>query len=793
MDNDSASNLIDMDENASVCSYLSARNFAEDAMFYRTTLSVALFLMSFSLSLGQDHIGSIKGLVTDRRTKESLPDVAVIVVGTSNGASTDGDGNFTLAALAAGAYSLQFRLVGYEPYVRTDVVVSPGRVTRVAVELHERAIQEEEVTATRGYFSKSDAVEELSVGFNAQEIRRSPGSANDVSRILLALPSTAKVADNANDLAVRGGSPMENGFYVDGIPVPNINHFPVQGASGGPIGILNIDFIDRVDFLVSGFSASYGDRLSSIVDIGFRNGSTDAFYGKAFLSFAGFGGMAEGPLPHESGAWMFSANKSYLDLIVGAIGTGVAPEYWDTQGKVSLHLSKQHTLLFLGIGARSSIEFDKKNSIEEGDRQYGTSEDGQGTVGARWDAFWSPDYYSTTTLSYSGSSFNNDFKKVTTDGLLLSTSNTERNVVLRTVHNLQLGRGMRLETGVDGTAQRGTFDTFFASDTNQLGIKQPDRTIKKDLTSTKGALFATLVASLNDRWALSAGVRVDFFALGKTATASPRVAISYSPLEDLTLHVRGGLFTQQLPLVVLSGSSAFETLPVMRAYHAGVGAEYLLRPDTKLTVEAYVKEYRNLPLDTSDPTSSVVDDALFNRRFTIYDNLISTGKAYTRGVEFMLQRKMADGIYGIVSGSYFRSRYEDAFGVWRDRVYDNEWIFSVIGGYKPNQDWEFSVRWTYAGGGPYTPFDPQASAAANIGIIDQSRVQAARFPDYHSLNLRVDRKFYFSSHMLDIYLSVWNAYNHKNIAGYFWNATENKQDVHYQWSVLPVLGVEYEF
>ncbi len=133
------------------------------------------------------------------------------------------------------------------------------------------------------------------------------------------------------------------------------------------------------------------------------------------------------------------------------------------------------------------------------------------------------------------------------------------------------------------------------------------------------------------------------------------------------------------------------------------------------------------------------------------------------------------------------------FGVWRDRVYDNRWIFSVIGGYKPDQDWEYSIRWTYAGGGPYTPFDQQASTAANIGIIDQSRINAERYPDYHSLNLRVDRKFYFSSNMLDIYLSVWNAYNRKNVAGYFWNATENRQDTQYQWTVLPVLGVEYEF
>jgi outer membrane receptor protein involved in Fe transport len=350
-----------------------------------------------------------------------------------------------------------------------------------------------------------------------------------------------------------------------------------------------------------------------------------------------------------------------------------------------------------------------------------------------------------------------------------------------------------MEAGVEGTAQIGSFDTFFASDTNHLGQVEPDRFIKKDLTSLKGALFGTLVASVGEHWDLSAGARIDYFDLNRNTTVSPRLALSYSPVEDLTLHLRGGLFTQQLPLIVLSGNETFESLPVARATHVGLGADYMLRPDTKLTIEAYVKEYSDLPLDMSDPTSSVVDDALFSQRFTIYSNLVATGKAYTRGVEFILQRKMTEGIYGLVSGSYARCRYQDALSIWRDRVYDNRWIFSVIGGYKPDQNWEYGIRWTYAGGVPYTPFDQTASTVANIGITDQSKVQAARYPDYHSLNLRVDRKWYFDRHMLDIYLSVWNAYNHKNVAGYFWNSTENKQDVRYQWSVLPVLGVEYEF
>jgi hypothetical protein len=756
----------------------------------------AFFLPGFLLTpriLAQTPSGGVKGTVIDRETREGLPNVTVVVIGTQSGASTDEKGKFSLTGLPAGTYSLQFRLVGYDPLVRTDVSVTPGKTASVQAELHERGVVAEEMTVTGGYFGSEEAIEAMSVGFNAEEIRRSPGSANDVSRILMALPSTAKVADNSNDLAVRGGSPVENGFYVDGIPVPNINHFPTQGSTGGPIGILNIDFIDQVDFLISGFSASYGDRLSSVVDIDYKDGTADDLYGKAFLSFAGFGAMAEGQLPSEGGSWMVSASKSYLDLIVGAIGTGVAPNYGDVQGKVILKLDDRHSLRLLAIGGKSAIDFDKETAVDDGQRQYGTNENSQGTLGLRWDALWSTGHYATTTLSYSGASYDNDFLKVATDRPYLTSANTDRNAVFRTVHFVQISKSFRLETGLEGKTEIGEFDTFFASDTNRLGQVEPDRIVDGRLTSFAGSVFATGIVSLSDRWTLSAGARAEYFELNRSLTVSPRLALSFAAAGDLTLHLRGGLFTQQVPLIVVAGRQEFQDLPVMRAYHVSVGADYMLRPDTKLTLEAYAKEYRDLPLDAGDPTLSVVDDGLFNQRFRVYDDLSGSGRAYTRGIEFILQRKMSDGIYGIASGSYSRSRYSDVFGVWRDRVYDNRWIFSVIGGYKPDQDWEYSIRWTYAGGGPYTPFDQQASTAANIGIIDQARVNAERYPDYHSLNLRVDRKFYFASHMLDIYLSVWNAYNRKNVAGYFWNATENRQDTQYQWSVLPVLGVEYEF
>lgn len=757
------------------------------------TLLVVFAVTIMCTAFSEIPTGILKGTVVDARTREPLPGANVLVVSTGRGMTTDGSGRYIIKELPSGTYSIQVRMVGYDAITLTDVVVSPGRPTTINAGLQETLIEGEAVTVTAGYFQKDDVTAMGTVGFNAQEIRRSPGSANDVSRILMALPSTAAVSDNANDLAVRGGSPIENGFYVDGIPIPNINHFPVQGSTGGPIGILNIDFVDNVEFSPSGFSAAYGDRLSSIVDIKLREGNTESPLGKAFLSFAGFGGVAEGPLPSGSGSWMISGNKSYLDLLVGAIGTGVAPRYGDVQGKMTLNLNSQHALTFIDIFGRSTINFDKENAIDLGQRYYGVSTSTQNTAGAAWRALWGNLMTSTTSVSVSTTQFTNTFRKVNSDQVALDADNLEVSAVLRNVNYLVLGKRDRMEFGTDIHLENGNFDYLQAADTNQRGTTDPEYIIRRRISDPKVGLFATYIANPFERLTLSLGMRSDYYELSREFAFAPRLSLSYKATDDLVLHANGGIFHQQAPLIVLSGNELFSKLASSRAYHVGVGLEYMLQPDTRLTLEAYDKEYDRLPLSPSDPNRSVVDDGLFNERFTTYADLKAVGKAYTRGVELMLQKKMAKDIYGLVSASYFRSRYRDFTGTWRNRVYDNRIIFSVIGGYRPGQEWEFSVRWTYAGGRPYTPFDQEASTEYNIGIIDQSQINADRYPAYHALNLRADRKFYFASHLLDIYLSVWNAYNRNNVSSYFWNSTTNTIDTQHQWSLLPIVGIDYEF
>lgn len=780
-----------------VCLKSKIKNESQDKKMtikqYLTGIILFIFLSQVTISVyAQEPRGTIKGKVISLDTKESLLGITVIISNTKLGAVTSDDGLYTINNVPAGNYNLEFRSVGYSTYIKTDVQVRPGRITIAGAELKEAIIEAGGVTISAGYFQSPDVNSLGAAGFNNEEIKRSPGSMGDVSRILMALPSTAKVSDDNNDLVVRGGSPSENGFYVDGIPIPNINHFPSIGSTGGPIGILNVDFIENFNFLTSGFSASYGDKLSSVVDINFREGNKDEFNFQADLNWAGFGGSAEGPMPGKAGSWLLSFKRSYLDFFSKAAGWGMVIRYGDAQAKVTYDLSEKHKLSLLNIFADDHEEFGRKDAIEQGSSYYGVINNYQNTAGLSWKALWNSAVYSVTNISLSLQSFKNDFNKVSTAEKYYVSDNLERAFNLKNANYLQINKRNKLEFGIDISSEEGSYDYTRYGDTNRLGAADPAHIVERKLNIQRLGSFISYIVNPFERFTVSVGLRGDYYSINDKMLFSPRIALSYEITDRLKLSANTGLFYQKLPVVVLSEKEEFKKLKNISAFHLGAGLEYLLASDTKLTFEVYNKEYTSLPLTKEDPSLSVIDGGLTGNSFGNYNKLESKGKGYTRGIEVLVQKKLSEDIYGIVSGSYFKSRYSDYNGEWRDRVYDNKVIFSFIGGYKPSKDWEFSLRWTYAGGCPYTPFDQAKSREFRAGIIDTRRLNAERYPDYHSLNIRIDKKFFFSSQNLDIYLSVWNTYNRKNISEYYWNSDKNSSEAIYQWGIMPIFGIEYE-
>ncbi len=750
-------------------------------------------LLTVSL-VSAENTGKIRGLVIDKVTKQPLIGANVLISDTYLGASTDDEGYFTISDIPAGGYKIEYQYIGYQSLIKTDIIVRPGRITNINIELTETVLVGETVMVQAVYFQKEKDALVSAFSFSNEEIRRAPGSAGDISRVLNAVPGVTQQSDQFNDLMVRGGSPIENGYYLDNIPIPNINHFPVLGAAGGAIGILNTDFISDANFYTGGFSSVYGDKLSSIMDIAYREGNRESMDWQIDFNFSGFGGQGEGPLFGGKGSWLLSAKRSYLDIIQKAIQTeGETPRFGDIQGKISFDINPQNKITALFIYAPSSRTDVKEDAKEDGRISYTKNWEAlQNTVGMNWRYLWSKKGYSSTSISFSQTGGESEDRFLSNDNTLQSNTFTEGAVTLRNRNSFKFDKWHKLDFGVEVNYMFTNYDYFFAAYTNELGQLSPEVTVERDYNTRQLSTFGSFIWNPIPKLTTTLGLRGDYSDFNELFSLSPRISASWKINEQLTFNSSVGVFYQSVPLFLISQNNTNENLKNLKATHLIAGLDYILAADTKLTLEVYSKKYDNFPLSRAYPYLFVLDQGTAWQSFGNYGELESIGESYSRGVDLLIQKKLADDFYGIVSMSYFRSRYKDYNSIEHDRKFDNKFLFNVIGGYKPNNTWEASIRWNYAGGQPYTPFDMVKSREFNTGIYDLSRVNAERMPVYHSLNLRIDKRFHFRTSNVVAYLSMWNLYNRKNVAIYLWNEGNKDVKTYYQWSFLPIIGIEYE-
>ena len=738
--------------------------------------------------------GALGGRVTAQTTGGPIAGADVQILGTTLTGRANGDGRYRIPSVPPGTYAVQIRFVGYRPVVLTDIVIVTNRLTPLDGVLVPIPVELQELEVRPSYFPTHEAEPDSRLQFSAEEIRRAPGAAGDVSRILQTLPSLAKVNDQSNGLVVRGGSPMENLILVDGIEVPNINHFPVQGSSGGPIGLLNIALIHDASLSAGGFGAAYGDRLSSVLEVRLRDGTRERIAGQFDLNFVGIGGVLEGPLG-ASGSFVLSARRSYVDLAVRAfdVGTSVAPVYGDYQAKASWGLSDRHRISLVAVWADDYLSTDLPTAKENSMVSFGRQSLVQGTTGLAWDAWWSERVSSSTTAALTLSWFDEDYFETASNGApLFHNDSREQAIRLRHRTDVRLGQTV-LSLGGDLNRAAVRYDNRYEPHQGPLGTPVPGLDVALDTRGTRAGAFVSAAYAPVASATFTLGGRVDHDSYSGNTTVSPRASVLYRTSDRTSYSLAGGLYHQGLPPVLVGQKPSHRQLPDQRAWQVVAGMSHLLRDNLRLTAEVYHKAADRLPVDPLEPGLMPADELFTGYGFiTQRDSLIAGGLASNSGLEVTLQQKLSGRVYGLVSGVWERSRYRALDGLWRDRIFNNRFRFAAEGGVRAGA-WDFSARWLYAGGVPYTPLDLEASAAQNRSVYDATLINAARYPAYHSLNLRADRRFQVGQTTLRTFLSLWNAYNRKNVERYYWNTQTQQQDVLTQWSLLPVFGIEWKF
>jgi len=760
-------------------------------MIQKLFLIILFFLYSNSI-LPQSITSSLYGRVLDFTTKQPIPFANVLVLGTSFGAATDENGFYKIDNLPIKTYQVRASVVGYNPQIKTDVVVQTGKPGEVNFVLTPQAIEIEGVTVTSDYFNKNPLEVNSIRNFSYEEIRRSPGGFEDVIRALSVLPGVAQADAGRNDLIVRGGAPSENLYLINGIEVPNINHFGTQGATGGPLSYVNLDFVRETSFSTGGFSSLYGDKLSSVLNIDLRNGREDKIGGKGTISASQFGLNLEGPITEKSN-FIFSARRSYLDFIFKAANFSFVPEYYDVLLKADFSPHNNDALSFLFISAFDNVKFFNDDAQQRFDnsRILGTDQV-QYVAGFTYRHLFKNGFFNLA-LSRNYVDYDSRQSDSLLNPLFINKSKEEENS-LRADLVFKLSKTSEINIGGTAKLIEADFDILFPTFYTSFGDSLPVTSLKSENTYTKFGVYTNYNTLLFNKLTTNVGVRSDIFtALNKKVYFSPRLSLSYV-LTDLTnINFSTGIYHQSPSYIWLEAFESNKDLEMIQVNQFVLGFDHRISADALFKIEAFYKDYKNYPTSIIRPYLVLANTgagfAGSDDNFSSFglEPLVDAGVGKARGIEISIQKKLSDiPYYGIFSFTYSKSDYTSLDRIERSGTYDQNWIINLSGGYKFDEFWEVSSKFRFASGKPYTPFNSD-------GTQDILNYNEARMKSLHSLDIRVDKRWYFSGWTLITYLDIQNIYNQKNASGIRWDRSEMKVDESSSIGILPSIGISAEF
>lgn len=795
--------------------------------------------------------GQIHGIVRDATTQQPMIGANVMVIDTELGAATNTEGRFRIDRIPTGSHHLRITMIGYEPQVYLNLPVTVARPVMIEADLIAEPIQVEAVEVTGEAFTRSTSATVSTLHVDNVEIRSDPGGVYDIQRVVQTLPSVTSATDQENEIITRGGLPGENLFLMDDIEIPNPNHFGFEGAGGGHINMVNTLFARQIEFTPGAFSAKYGDKASSVMDISLREGSRHGFEIDLDMSMAGIGLNAEGPLFNGKGSFLGGSKVSYLDLIIKSTGITAIPRYNNHQIKFVYDIRSDLRLIVNGLAG-----FDEINIVSENDVvTYGAeSVDYEGNTlvgGLSLQKLLGKRGYGLTTFSavqkYSYSWVYNSGNR---DDVWFTRDDKNTEYTLKTNWVLNFAKGT-LTLGGSAKNLNLNFnewaktDTTFIYDTtdwngekwlvdtpNWIGISniQPELKFKENGSEWKLAEYAQWKMRMGTRGTLTAGLRGDYFLATDEFVFSPRMNIQTEINPVTTVHFGIGRQYQYPDNYLILRTEKNRNLKAKYSDQIVLGLERFVGTDFRASIETYYKKYENIPTHYY----------WTNQREPYPDTLAHTkhwlneGKGKSYGLEIFMQKKLTRNWHGILSYALSHSQGKDIRrlygssqpgdppmkGDWYDWDFDIRHQLTMVGGWKKKfhqVDWynqlkqetwykiasnvfgminpladevEVSFRFSYNSGRPYTPreYHPELRSWKPIDADWNS----GRYPEYHRFDIMFIRRYMFDKVNLVTYIDIMNIYNRDNIWDFQYNDDGTKGEV-WQYKTMPVGGVTIEF
>ena len=746
----------------------------------RIFLTITTLFLTAAFTIAQENSGVIKGRIYNARTNEGVMYASIQIWGTTIGTVTDFDGNFLFTGLKPGFTELRVSSVGFKTYISSAVMVTNSNQVSLDIPLEETEISIGEVVVKASPFAKKIETPISIRIIGIDEIEKNPGGNRDISKVIQSYPGVASTPAFRNDVIVRGGGPNENRFFIDNVEIPYLNHFSTQGSSGGPVGIINVDFVQSVDFLSGAFPASKGNALSSILNFNFIDGNKDKMKYRATVGASDLGLTLNGPLG-EKGTLLLSVRRSYLKFLFSALQLPFLPTYTDFQLKYKVRIDPKNELTILGLGAKDDFSLNLKANETEYQRYIldyiPVQEQYSYVFGIVWKHYREKGYDSwIISRNYLNNTQNKYQKNIEADSnKVLDYLSGEGEIKARYERTIIGEQGFRISYGMGyeyGHYRNSTYRRIYSGSPLDTEIDY-DTNLKIGKFSAFGQISRSFADS---RFNLSIGLRTDGTTyspemLNPLHQLSPRLSSSYSITDKLSLNATIGRYYQLPPYTALGFSTPSgelvnkDNLKYMAADHFVAGVEILPDENIQLTLEGFYKHYSQYPFSVRDSvplSSKSADYGIFGD-----EPLLSTSNGIAYGIEFLARLKEFKKINLVLSYTYVRSEFRGLDTKMIPSSWDNKHLLNLTATKKFNRNWDLGLKWRFVGGAPYTPYDYEKSsykAAWDLqgqGYPDYSEFNTLRLKAFHQLDIRVDKQYFFSNWSLMMYADIQNLYNFK--------------------------------
>lgn len=780
------------------------------------TLCILLLLTICRLMQAQEELTqTIRGTILDKQTQSPLPGAVISIVGTDplKATSTDENGKFRFDNVLLGRKQLKISLISYKEKFQT-VILNSGKEAVLTIEMEESAVQGQEVTVTEEVDKTKTNNKMATVSsrvFSTEEANRYAGSRGDPARMAANYAGVSGSNDSRNDIIIRGNSPIGILWRLNGLDIPNPNHFGNLGSSGGPISILNNNTLDNSDFLSGAFPADYGNATAGVFDLKMRSGNNEKYEFLGMVGFNGFELGAEGPFSKQKKSGSFMINYRYSTLAVFKyigldFGTGNAvPQYQDLTFKADLPTKKAGRFSVWGIGGLSFV--DLKQDLQSKDNNlYGFS--GRDTyfksnVGAAGVSHT----YLINSSSYikSNIGISDQYNLITADRVDTSqhppTSRPEyrnNSSTLKYSANTTYNKKFNARNFVNAGFYFDLYTTSFVDSIDTYGTGFV--TLRNYSGNTMlGRAFVQWKHAFSEKFSANTGFTYQYLLLNNSSAPEPRLGLKYEFSKKQSLSFGAGLHSQVQPLYIyfatanLGNGAVQETnrhLDFTRAAHAVVAYDVNLFNSMRVKAEVYYQYLYSLPERSRPDYFSTVN---LGADFTSpnVDSLVSRGTGDNYGVELTLEKFYSRGYYFLVTASVFESKYRASDGVYRNTAFNGNYVFNALAGkeFKLGQKHTFAVdaKITYAGGKRYVPIDLAASIATQSEVRDGKYAYDYQYDPYFRIDVKPSYKLNTRRFTHELSVDIQNVTRHNNVfqQQYDLNTQSIKTDYQLKFFVIP--------